>query len=399
MSENFITENLKTKIVGEYDVFVLGGGIAGISAALAAARQGKKVLLCEKSFILGGLATSGLVTIYLPLCDGMGNQVSFGIAEELLKLSIKDYCNEKRGYNNWVLKNSERNETTARYEVDFNPHLFAISAERLLSENGVEILYGTMVTACEKIGNKIDCVIVENKSGRQGFKAKTFIDASGDCDLAYFSNTPTVNYTQGNILAAWYYFIKNGQYNLNMLGFCDVSDTGNATGDMVKLQNDTKFYGLSGDELSQMTVQAHNSMYSDMLRQLKKDKNAQPVTMPTIPQIRMTRRIDGEYTLCEQDIKKHFESSIGMVSDWKTRGPVYEVPFGTLFNKETVNLICAGRCVSNDEYMWDIMRVIPCCAVTGQAAGTAASITDDFTKIDLKTLQKTLTDNGVVLHF
>ena len=70
-----------------YDVAVCGGGIAGISAALAAAREGKKVILFEKQFMLGGLGTAGLVTIYLPLCDGYGHQVSFGIAEELLKLS------------------------------------------------------------------------------------------------------------------------------------------------------------------------------------------------------------------------------------------------------------------------------------------------------------------------
>ena len=72
------------------DVAVVGGGIAGVSAALAAARHGKKVLLLERMFSLGGLATLGLVTIYLPLCDGNGRQVSFGIAEELFRLSIQD---------------------------------------------------------------------------------------------------------------------------------------------------------------------------------------------------------------------------------------------------------------------------------------------------------------------
>ena len=72
----------------EYEIAVCGGGFAGISAALAAARCGKKVILFEKQYILGGLGTSGLITIYLPLCDGYGHQVSFGIAEELLKLSI-----------------------------------------------------------------------------------------------------------------------------------------------------------------------------------------------------------------------------------------------------------------------------------------------------------------------
>ena len=84
-----IIERIETPIIKKCDVLVCGGGFAGISAAIAAARQNKKVVLLEKSFMLGGLATSGLVTYYLPLCDGLGKQVSFGIAEELFHLSIK----------------------------------------------------------------------------------------------------------------------------------------------------------------------------------------------------------------------------------------------------------------------------------------------------------------------
>ena len=81
-------EQLETPILETHSVIVAGGGIAGIAAALAAAREGADVLLIEREFLLGGLATLGLVTIYLPLCDGRGHQVSFGIAEELFRLSI-----------------------------------------------------------------------------------------------------------------------------------------------------------------------------------------------------------------------------------------------------------------------------------------------------------------------
>ena len=88
--KTFIEPAKELSIYGEYDTVVVGGGFAGIAAALAAARGGNKVLLCEKMFVLGGLGTAGLVTIYLPLCDGLGNQLSFGIAEELLRASIKD---------------------------------------------------------------------------------------------------------------------------------------------------------------------------------------------------------------------------------------------------------------------------------------------------------------------
>ena len=77
----------KIPVKAEYDTVVAGGGIAGIAAAAAAARGGARVLLIEKQYMPGGLATAGLVTIFLPLCDGMGRQVTFGIAEELLRLS------------------------------------------------------------------------------------------------------------------------------------------------------------------------------------------------------------------------------------------------------------------------------------------------------------------------
>lgn len=71
------------KVSGEYDTVVCGGGIAGISAALASAAAGAKTLLIEREYMLGGLATAGLVAIYLPICDGTGRQVSFGLAEKL----------------------------------------------------------------------------------------------------------------------------------------------------------------------------------------------------------------------------------------------------------------------------------------------------------------------------
>ena len=102
-----------------YDIAVCGGGIAGISAALAAAREGKKVILFEKEYMLGGLGTAGLVTIYLPLCDGMGHQVSFGIAEELLRLSIK-YGAEAKYPENWLDGIGTKTENDKRFQVRYN---------------------------------------------------------------------------------------------------------------------------------------------------------------------------------------------------------------------------------------------------------------------------------------
>lgn len=143
---------------------------------------------------------------------------------------------------------------------------------------------------------------------------------------------------------------------------------------------------------------SHQSTYNDFLKKRQADSDLMPVTMATIPQIRMTRKIVGEYILSDKEMHKYFDDSIGMVSNWKKRGPIYEVPFRTLYSAKVKNLICAGRCTSVNEAMWDIMRVIPCCAVTGQAAGTAAAMTDDFSKLHVAELQEVLKDNGVVLH-
>jgi 2-polyprenyl-6-methoxyphenol hydroxylase-like FAD-dependent oxidoreductase len=149
----------------EYDVAVCGGGFGGISAALAAARAGRRVVLFEKQYMLGGLGTAGLVTIYLPLCDGYGRQVSFGIAEELLKLSVT-YGAEARYPANWLDGVGTRTENDPRYLVQYNAQLFAILAEKLLLESGVEIIYGSYVVGVKMKDKRIKTLLVENKSGK-----------------------------------------------------------------------------------------------------------------------------------------------------------------------------------------------------------------------------------------
>lgn len=392
----YIEESLHTKIHKEYDTAVCGGGVAGISAALAAARGGAKTVLFEKGFMLGGLATAGLVTIYLPLCDGFGHQVSFGIAEELLRLSVLHGA-EALYPENWLDGKGSRSEKDKRFEVRFNPQVFAILAEKLLLENGVDIMYGTYAVGVEMAGGKISHVVTENKSGRLAWGVKNVVDATGDCDIAHFSNAPTENFKQGNILAAWYYYANQEGYDLKMLGASDVPDE-EKNGSEAKPLIDRRFTGLDGDEISEFTVLSHKTLFESFLKNREKDPSTWPVTIATTPQLRMTRRIVGEYELSHTEEHKFFEDSVGMVSNWKKRGPVYEVPFRTLYSKSVKNLICAGRITSVNETLWDVMRVIPCCAVTGEAAGTAAAMSDDFTTLDVGLLQKKLRENGVVLH-
>ncbi|MBR2338514.1 MAG: FAD-dependent oxidoreductase, partial [Clostridia bacterium] len=314
----------------EYDIAVCGGGFAGISAALAAAREGKKVILFEKEYVLGGLGTAGLITIYLPLCDGYGHQVSFGIAEELLKLSVT-YGAEDSYPENWLDSKGTRTEKDKRYMVQYNAQLFAILAEKLLIQNGVDILYGSYVVATETEGQRIRCLYVENKSGRTAYHIHTVVDATGDCDIAHFAGAPTETFKQGNVLAAWYYYTDENGYQLQPVGASDIPDE-ERTGNEPKPLINRRFTGLDGTEISEMVRLSHQATLDDWLKKRQAHKDLAISTIATIPQIRMTRKLVGEYELSHMEEHTYFEDSVGMVSNWKRRGPIYEVPFRTLYN-------------------------------------------------------------------
>ena len=214
-------------------------------------------------------------------------------------------------------------------------------------------------------------MIVENKSGRYALEAKTVVDATGDADICKFAQAPVEHFRQGNVLAAWYYSFGKDAYKLRMTGFCDIPDE-DKTEEMKREDRRERFLGLSGEELTEQMIKSHDMLLQDVLKHRETDESYLPVTMASIPQVRMTRRIAGESTMHTSDDRKDVPDSVGLISNWKKRGPVYEVPFSALFSAQVKNLITAGRCISADEAMWDVTRVIPCCAVSGEAAGSAA---------------------------
>lgn len=397
MSE-FISERLSTPVAYECDVCVAGGGIAGIAAALAAARAGARVILLERGFMLGGLATAGIVTIYLPLCDGMGRQATFGIAEELFMLSIKHGA-EDRYPKPWLEGGTREERRETRFEVQFNPQLLAISAERLLCREGVKILYGAPVVSVCRQNGRITDIIIEGKSGREAIRvARSVVDATGDADVCQLAGASTVRFAQGNVLAAWYYGYGAGELKLNMCGFCDVPEEERTTGQELQMLVNRRFNGLTTEELSEMTVLSHASVEEHILRGRTGTPDLVPTTIATIPQVRMTRRINGITTMSTSDDRREYADSVGTFSNWKKRGPVYELPFSALYGEDIKNLITAGRCISSDEAMWDVTRVIPVCAVSGEAAGAAAAMSDDFATLDVSALQHHLRARGVRIH-
>ncbi len=394
--KSFITEpERKIPIKEEYDVIVSGGGIAGVSAALAAQRAGAKTLLIEKEYSLGGLATLGLVTIYLPICDGFGRQVCFGIAEELLRLSVRHGAADKFP-ELWLTKHSaEERASGERFEVQYDANVFAILCEQLLRAEGVRLLYGTTVCGADVRDGRINALIVENKSGRYGIGVKSAVDATGDADICKISGENTSLYARQNVLAAWYYCAENGMNNLNMHGFAENPDEEAVN---ARLLTQRRFQGINADEISEMVQLSHDEILKDFLKKGGVSPEHSLSSIAAIPQLRMTRRIAGVCELTTENEGKRIETSIGVIPNWKKRGPLYEVPFESLYGGKIKNLCAAGRCISVSENMWDVSRVIPCCAVTGEAAGTAAAISDSFSELDVGVLCKKLEKNGVMLH-
>ena len=368
-----------------------------MSAALAAARGGADVLLLEREYMLGGLGTAGLITIYLPLCDGMGRQVSFGIAEELLRLCVRNGLEGELPEAWFRTASVEERKNGPRFMARYNPQLCALELERLLLDAGVRLLYGTAVCDVVKDGARIASVLVENKSGRSAITAGCAIDCTGDADVCRLAGAPTALFPDKNPMAAWYYYLSDGELHLNHLGACDVTDNDENTV-YQRIGGDARVSGADAWENSRFLQAAHGEMLRDVLARRQRGEDCVPVTMASIPQLRMTRRLVGTGSVCAADDHKEQARSVGLFSDWTTRGPAYELPFDTLYHPSVPNLLTAGRCISAADDLWNATRVIPVCAVSGEAAGTAAALGADFPSLDVTQLQAKLRTQGVRIH-
>ena len=176
--------------IKDYDIIVAGGGVAGVAAAVAAKRMGKSVLIIEKTIGLGGLATSGLINIFVPMCSGRGKKIIKGMAEEMLGVAIK------YGYDTipepW--KNGEPGDgEKKRYETRFSAPIFTLALTEFVTDAGVDILFDTVITAPVMENNVCKGVIVENKTGCEYYGAKIVVDATGDADVLFRAGVPTVD--------------------------------------------------------------------------------------------------------------------------------------------------------------------------------------------------------------
>jgi len=389
-SKKMITEPSKNiPVIGKADVVIVGSGMAGSAAAIAAARNGASVCLIEKENCPGGLATLGMVWIYLPLCDGYGHKLIGGLSEELLKVSIKYGPGKIPSI--WI-KSPDINEgTKKRYMAKFNPASFIISMEELILENNIEILYDSRFCDVVKDNDKITAVIIENKSGRCAVKCRTIVDATGDGDVCHRSGEDTIS-LDDNRLASWFYAYENKKIKRYAQAIFLYSKIG---------PDERTFSGDDYRDVTDFSILGRKMILKKITEMKKKDKSVYPVIMPTIPGLRMTRRLAGKHTLCGKDERKFFSDTIGMTGDWRKAGPIYCIPYRSLAAVKTKNLITAGRCISASDDGWDVTRVIGVCALTGEAAGTAAALSVkegiDLNRMDVGALQDKLREqNGVI---
>lgn len=377
----------KLAVTGSYDIGIVGGGVAGIAAAIAAAREGKHVCLIEREFALGGLATLGLVAIYLPLCDGEGNQMISGISEELLKQSIV------YGSGNipecWMEERLSTDRRKERYKIRFDPTAFAYALDRYLKELHIDILFGTAFSDVCMEEETITHLILENKEGRFAIQIQMVIDASGDADVCFAAKEETKEYCE-NRKTGWYYSLaKETEYKLNI-----VNDN---LYEPVKAGS--SFYGgIRNQDISEFVIASR-----EMAFQHRDQNNSEAIItqLPTIPQLRMTRRLCGAYELDEIEERVYFEDSVGMFGDWRKSGPVFYLPYSTLYGK-CKNLLSAGRCISVKTNAWDITRAIPVCALSGEVSGTAASMKldeqlDGIQSVSAEALREKLRENGNII--
>jgi len=390
----FIRESMETRICGTYDVIVVGGGVAGVSAALAAARNNAKVLLIEKTAVLGGLATSGHVVYYDPICDGMGHKVYTGIAEELFNASIK-YSYETTP-EVWRKGPMDAN-TTIRYDTVFNGPAFVMALDELVLNEKIDILLDTVFCDVEMEGGTCKSVIVENKSGRQAYRSKAVVDASGDADVLYRAGAPCSE--QDNHITYWAYCIADNIEKYNgpkgpPPNNVKILSVGNFRGSDLP-PDIPKYKGTDAQHVTDFLIKSRRLG----LDKMRADPSLIFTSFPSQAQFRTTRKIIGKHTLRTEDAGRHFSDSIGCVNIWNFPKPVYEVPYGVLVTEKIDNIFAAGRIVScAGGHGWEITRPIPACAVTGQAAGCSAAIyATNAGIVPISDLQAMLKKDGVTL--
>ena len=393
-----------------YDVVVAGAGVAGVAAALECARAGLRTALIEKTVLIGGLATTGLVNFYLPLCDGLGHQVIYGIAEELLHLSIKYGPGDvPEGWRHGTPTGPDHGRGW-RFSTPFSPASFVLALDEALVDAGVRIWLDTLVCAPVMEGRELVGLEVENKSGRGRLLAATVIDATGDADVAYRAGAACVEADNWLSLWALQTSLARARAAAADPGGASLLDGvrlgGSATGEGHP-EGEPKRHGTDGAQVSAFVLEGRRLMrdHYRMRQAAGEETNRRhlfPITPPAMAQFRTTRRIEGIETVRADDADVSLPTAVGVVPDWRRPGPVWEIPYGAIVPQGVQRLLVVGRCISADREAWEVTRVIPPAALAGQVAGvvTTLALRGDRLPADVPVhdIQAALLSKGMPVH-
>ncbi len=392
---------IKTVTKCAHDILVVGGGIGGVSAAVAAARSGASVLLIEKSINLGGLATRGLISWYEPLCDGEGHQMVGGIGEELIKLSASVGLDDLP--TRWGGEAATAHRERKRYATHFSPTFFSLALDRWILSAGVELVLDSHATYPVMEGNVCRGVLVEDAGGRSFYPAKMIIDATGDAAIAYRAG---VECSVGeNFLSYWvhdftYDSAKKYAEDGDLAAFRRWNCTGSAANGTGHPKVMKCFRGDSAEEITEFVLCGKEMV-------LKKYEGTDPkrreiMTLPEMPQFRTIRHIVGKSTFMGTEDGVTCADSIGAIGDFRVSGTHYTIPYATLYHPSYPNILAAGRIISAEGEGWEITRVIPGCALTGEAAGVAAALAlkygNSADEVPYGELRATLEARGVLFE-
>ncbi len=386
---NYIEENLKTPISGEYDVIIVGGGPAGVGAAVASGRCGLKTLLIEQTGCLGGMQTSGLVN---PMFD---NENKSGLVREIV--------DELRSGGKFG----------AFWDMCFDYEYMKRLLDKKVTEAGVKILFNTRFVKTIVEETVVKGVIIESKRGREAFFSKMVIDCSGDADAAVSAGVKTYLGSQnGELQSATLMFMigntdymQDGQNDLYNI----MKENLEKPGCKYKLPfihaYIIKLPGMRNAVVQLTHMRVNNPIDPFEVSQLYIEGRKQAVEafefLKTIPMfsditllqtapligIRESRRIEGEYTLTAEDMVegKKFDDGFTTVTfnidihkaDGSAQNCIktkpYEIPFRCLIPKGYDGIIVAGKTISGTHEAMASYRVTSDCMAMGEAAGYAVN--------------------------
>jgi hypothetical protein len=374
----------------ETDVLVVGGGSAGVAAAVAAARTGVRVLLAERSGSLGGLATGGLILLLLTLDDGRGRQVVGGLCQEVVERLAARGAAYFPDASEWGCADRElvareqrfglvwgRPPHAVRYAVAYDGEEMKFSLAELAREAGVELLLHAWGCDPWTEDGRVAGVLFESKAGRFAIRARAVIDASGDGDV--FARLGCAHASER--VLPWQWFVLGGIDDadaaaLRGRGFRTVGEgrvlmPWGATEKISRAIDAT-----SPEDLTFAELECRRRVMAELDALRKADPAFARAHLCRVAELGITesRRLLGRRVLAREEEGQIFADGIALTGHWTKYGALYSIPYGCLLAREAPNLLAAGRCISVDHRVHHATKEIPACFATGEAAGAAAAL-------------------------